>query len=183
MISRDGLRLCIGVRDKSSLLQACSNEIYSHLQYTIPPAIALTVFFYPLWTSIDAYKILFLVAVSSRYNRLSGFTYLQLSDCGLLDNTLGLLPNTQPNLDISKQCYNRTNSFQNSSRRNLLLCHSNIQHLSNLLNNQQAHFSSCLPPRAEVALFRISIATGEMARHIGNHSCDSIWHFYGLEPW
>ena len=64
MISRNGLRLCIGVSDSSSKPERQSNSQSSHLHYTIPPAIALTFFFYPLYTKIDVYKVLFLIAVS-----------------------------------------------------------------------------------------------------------------------
>jgi len=39
-------------------------ESLRHLFYTIPPAGALTLAYWPLWTSIDVYKTLFLVAVS-----------------------------------------------------------------------------------------------------------------------
>ena len=43
------------------------NETRSHLQYTIPPAVALTFCYYPLSTSLGVYKILFLIAVSLRH--------------------------------------------------------------------------------------------------------------------
>ena len=36
----------------------------SHLKYTIPPAIALTALYRPLLTSLDVYKLLFLITVS-----------------------------------------------------------------------------------------------------------------------
>ena len=39
------------------------NEFCSHLQYTIPPAVALTLCYYPLFTGLAVYKILFLIAV------------------------------------------------------------------------------------------------------------------------
>lgn len=35
-----------------------------HLQYTIPPAVALTLCYYPLSTSLGVYKILFLIAIA-----------------------------------------------------------------------------------------------------------------------
>ena len=37
----------------------------SHLVYTIPPAIILTLLYRPLLTRLDVYKILFLIAVSA----------------------------------------------------------------------------------------------------------------------
>lgn len=43
------------------------NETRSHLQYTIPPAVALTFCYYPLSTSLGVYKILFLIVVGLRY--------------------------------------------------------------------------------------------------------------------
>lgn len=72
MITRNGLRVCIGVGDKFLELQRLANTTSSHLQYTIPPAIALTFFFYPLWTKIDVYKVLFLIAVSPPSINFSG---------------------------------------------------------------------------------------------------------------
>lgn len=40
-----------------------SLEQNSHLRYTIPPAIALTYCYRPLCTTLDVYKILFLIVV------------------------------------------------------------------------------------------------------------------------
>lgn len=36
----------------------------SHLLYTIPPALALSLCYRPLGTALDVYKILFLISVS-----------------------------------------------------------------------------------------------------------------------
>lgn len=46
-----------------------THDLLRHLFYTIPPAGALTLVYSPLRTSIDVYKILFLVAVSFRVSR------------------------------------------------------------------------------------------------------------------
>lgn len=43
------------------------NTSPSHLQYTIPPAVALTFCYYPLSTSLGVYKILFLIAVGLQH--------------------------------------------------------------------------------------------------------------------
>lgn len=42
---------------------AASNLDRRHLQYTIPPAIVLTLLYRPLCTSLDIYKIVFLGVV------------------------------------------------------------------------------------------------------------------------
>lgn len=42
---------------------AASNPDHRHLQYTIPPAVVLTLLYRPLCTSLDIYKILFLGVV------------------------------------------------------------------------------------------------------------------------
>ena len=59
----NGLRICLGVWRLSIMFSAYTDKNISHLVYTIPPAAALTLAYFPLWTSIDVYKILFLVTV------------------------------------------------------------------------------------------------------------------------
>ena len=45
------------------LFTAKTDKTSSHLQYTIPPAVALTFCYHPLSTSLGIYKILFLIVV------------------------------------------------------------------------------------------------------------------------
>lgn len=111
MITRNGLRLCIGVSNNFRGLKGNLTVLHSHLQYTIPPAIALTFLFYPLWTKIDVYKVLFLIAVSLRICQSSRNQLSDSLDRCCLYNPLGLLPNTQSNMDLSQQCYNWAYSF------------------------------------------------------------------------
>lgn len=70
----NGLRICFGVRLTFSAVIDCIDKSNSHLFYTIPPAVALTAAYRPLGTSIDVYKVLFLVVV--RYRTLSWLCYM-----------------------------------------------------------------------------------------------------------
>jgi hypothetical protein len=65
---RDGTRLCLRV--STTLMDRATNNLLirlrsSHLAFTIPPAIILTVILRPLLTRLDLYKICFLVTVST----------------------------------------------------------------------------------------------------------------------
>ena len=51
---------CLAFSRKQSML----TRPPSHLQYTIPPALILTLLYRPLSTAIDVYKVLFLILVS-----------------------------------------------------------------------------------------------------------------------
>lgn len=63
-VRRDGIRLCARVRLLLARWAcAASNLDRRHLQYTIPPAIVLTLLYRPLCTSLDVYKIIFLGVV------------------------------------------------------------------------------------------------------------------------
>lgn len=55
------------------------NKSHSHLQYTIPPAVALTFCYYPLSTNLAVYKILFLIAVGLQYASLQSVLNLSRS--------------------------------------------------------------------------------------------------------
>ena len=57
------------------LLPTKPNHIHSHLQYTIPPAVALTFCYHPLSTSLGVYKILFLIAVGAQAVQESALAY------------------------------------------------------------------------------------------------------------
>ena len=43
---------------------ALTRVLSSHLYFNIPPAVLLTFFCYPLATSLDVYKVTFLIVVS-----------------------------------------------------------------------------------------------------------------------
>ena len=55
--------LCFGVCFVPLLLDS-PLTVYRHLQYTIPPAVLLTLVLTPLLTRVDTYKTLFLITVS-----------------------------------------------------------------------------------------------------------------------
>lgn len=49
----------------SSTTSTWTDTLCSHLHYNLPPALLLTIAYYPLCTKIDIYKIIFLILVSS----------------------------------------------------------------------------------------------------------------------
>ena len=65
--------------------------VISHLKYNVPPAIALTWLYLPVFTKLDLYKILFLIAVGTLGR--SGERQLSMTDCGGIDHAMGLLLN------------------------------------------------------------------------------------------
>lgn len=122
----------------------------SHLQYTIPPAVALTSCYHPLSTSLGVYKILFLIVVGGI--RLWGASMrLPSLDCRRVHHSVGFVPHPHPNMDVSSQRNHWSYSFQNTSRRGFLLCHSDLQYIPTLPHPQQAHIPPSLPPRTEAA--------------------------------
>ena len=87
---------------RSTMLEAALLMSLSHLYYTVPPAVILSVLYRPLLTRLDVYKIIALIIVS----RSMAHFYRDLQtdmklDCCAVYNTLGLLLNTESHLDIS----------------------------------------------------------------------------------
>jgi len=70
----NGLRLCSGVSDCLSRLASWpidTDRVRSHLKFTIPPALFLTLLLRPLLNRTDVYKIAFLITVSRVLDLLS----------------------------------------------------------------------------------------------------------------
>lgn len=121
----------------------------SHLLYTIPPAVVLSACYYPLCTSIDVYKVLFLIAVS-QLDHLGELQYTKKeSDCPHSDYSMGFIPHSSQNMDIPRGRHCRANFVQDSRGRGILLHYPDLQYLSSVSHPQQAYPSLHLPPGRE----------------------------------
>lgn len=47
-----------------TLIERYTDKFFSHLKYTLPPAALLSLLYFPLWTRLDSYKLLFLIAIA-----------------------------------------------------------------------------------------------------------------------
>ena len=107
-----------------------SNIDLSHLKYNVPPAIALTWLYLPLFTKLNLYKILFLIIVGTL--RLFGEPQLNVTDCGGFDHTMGLLFDPQAYMVLPSRCDPRAQLVRHTCRRALLLRDPDIQHIFTL---------------------------------------------------
>ena len=108
-------------------MAAASLMSLSHLYYTVPPAVILSVLYRPLLTRLDVYKIIALIIVSRPVAHVDQDIWTDMIlDCCVVYNTLGLLLNTESHLDISSQCHYWTNPPKDTSRRSFLLCYPNL---------------------------------------------------------
>lgn len=77
-----------------------TNKIHSHLYYNIPPAALLTACYYPFYTKIDVYKILFLVIVCLLVYQNVGARVYQFPDRCCIYHPVGFIPHSPSNMDL-----------------------------------------------------------------------------------
>lgn len=118
--------------EASLFTSTLANTPRSHLYYNIPPALLLTVCYYPLCTKIDIYKILFLIVVCFDLAIVFSSLGLHFSGRCRIDYAMGFLSHPPSNMDISSQCNHWTDSVQDTRRRDLLLLHPDLQHINPL---------------------------------------------------
>ena len=64
---------------------------------------------------------------------------------------MGFLPHSQSNMDVSSKRNRWAYYIQDTSRRSLLLRHTDLYNVDPLFTPQQAYFPPCLPPRSRIA--------------------------------
>lgn len=105
----------------------------------------MTAFYWPFFTQYDYYKIGFLVTVSvqgafeATINRHTNMCLL--TDRYGVCHSMGFVFDPQSHLDIPRGRHHRTYHIQNTHRRNILLLHSNLQHIHYLFHTDQ---TSCV---------------------------------------
>src|SRR5436309_2480822 len=96
---------------ESSDHQFCSQGFQSsHLAFTIPPAIILTVILRPLLTRLDLYKIWFLITVSICFCPSAHSLILYNSGCCDIYHSLGCIFDIRQSMDVSAKCHSWPNA-------------------------------------------------------------------------
>ena len=101
----------------------------SHLAFTIPPAIILTVILRPLLTRLDLYKIWFLITVSICFCLSAHSLILYNLGCCDIYHSLGRIFDIRQSMDLSAKCHSWSNAVAHSRRGAVLLRYSNVHHI------------------------------------------------------